>query len=240
LPEFYRALDRTETFRMALSRLHVLATVGHNNQSFYGGFGFIPTVPGGYREIGVQTAIPASLVHTLDRWSATLGAGHVARDAQMMTPSGQTMNFVREAGEVVVHPATGSALIELLDEARVALEHARKAAATAHAGEALYNLAVFHQILANAHPFSNINNSIAMNIVNACLNEWGLGHLPHLLLDYLAQRLTPDQYTGAFAAAVRRHALADGDPAVRGRALAASGALYSCYRADRDGTFVAG
>jgi hypothetical protein len=39
--------------------------------------------------------------------------------------------------------------------------------------------------------FYNVNNSIAMNIINDCLARAGYGLLPHLLLDFMALRLSP-------------------------------------------------
>jgi hypothetical protein len=71
--------------------------------------------------------------------------------------------------------------------------------------------------------------------VNDCLRHAGLGHIPHLFLDYLAQRLPPDRYSAAFARAVELHALPENDPTARNLSLAGSAALYSRYRADRDG-----
>ncbi len=234
LPVFYQSLDSAEAFRAALAELHVLATLGRDRRSYYGGYGLIPTVPGGYREIGVQTAIPETLVRTLDHWSSILGTGPVSRDGELKTPRGQAMNIVHEGGTIVVHPATDGALFDLLDEARIALKSARDAGVAERVSDGLYDLAVFHQIFVNAHPFANINHSIAMNVVNACLRGWGLGHVPHLLLDYLAQRLPPDRFVVAFAETVKCHALPANDGAARARALANSSALYWRYRADRD------
>lgn len=234
LPELYRSLEDASDFRATLARLHVLATTGEGGGSYYGGYGLISTVPGGFREIGVQTAIPDTLTRTLDHWSGLLGTGPIERAGELTTHRGQVMNEIRDGGTIVVHPATDATLFALLDEIRVALSVARRAGAANKVPDALDNLANFHQLFVNAHPFANINHSIAMNIVNACLREWGLGHLPHLLLDYLAQRLPPGRFAQAFAAAVKQHALRKDDDAIRIRSLTASTALYWRYRADRD------
>jgi hypothetical protein len=235
LPSLYRSLNDSQKFLEALARLHVLATLGENGRSYYGGYGLIPTVPGAYREIAVQTAIPETLVHTLDHWSSLLEAGPVRREGQTATPTGQTMNFVHEAGTTVVHPATGVALFSLLDEARLALKTAREALFSRQKSETLHYLAVFHQIFVNAHPFANINNSIAMNIVNGCLREGDWAWMPHLFLDYLAQRLLPERYITAFSGAMVVHGLPGPDAAAQSLPLRNSATLYSRYRADRDG-----
>jgi hypothetical protein len=235
LPELYRSLDDGELFRAALARLHVLATIGEDNNSFYGGYGLIPTVPGGYREIAVQTAIPETLTRTLDHWSSSLGTGPISRGGETATPRGQIMNIVRENGTIVEHATVGATLFLLLDEAKAALNTARAARAADRIPEALHHLAVFHQIFVNAHPFANINHSIAMNIVNDCLRGAGAGPVPHLFLDYLAQRLPPHRFATAFAAAVNLYALRHDHASELNRSLARSAALYWRYRADRDG-----
>ena len=235
LPEFCQSLNDSDAFCTAFARLHVLATLGENSNSFYGGYGLIPTMPGGYREIGVQTAIPETLIRTLDHWSSSLGAGQIEREGKTETPWGQAMNFIRESGTIVEHAATGAALFSLLDEARVALKIARETLAAGQMPVTLHHLAVFHQIFVNAHPFANINHSIAMNIVNDCLRAAGFGPVPHLFLDYLAQRLPPRRFAVAFAAAVKLHALREDCAAELNRSLASSAALYWRYRADRDG-----
>lgn len=235
LPEFYRTLDDSEKFRASLARLHVLATLGENGQSYYGGYGLIPTVPGGFRDIRIQTAIPETLIRTLDHWSSSLGAGPINRQGEMTTPRGQVMNTVYKNGTIVFHPAIGVALFAQLDEARIALKFACEAGTANRARDQLHYLAVFHQIFVNAHPFANINHSIAMNIVNDRLHETGFGHTPHLFLDYLAQRLPPERYTAAFAKAIELHALREENSVELKRALVNSAALYRRYRADHEG-----
>lgn len=235
LPDFYRSLDDGGMFRAALARLHALATLGADGNSFYGGYGLIPTVPGGYREIAVQTAIPETLTRTLDHWSSSLQSGQINRDAETATPQGQVMNAVRAGGTIVEHTAVGATLFSLLDEARAALRTARAARADGRMTETLHDLAVFHQIFVNAHPFANINHSIAMNIVNDHLRGAGFGAVPHLFLDYLAQRLPPHRFAVAFAATARLHALPENNSSEPDHSLARSAALYWRYRADRDG-----
>ncbi len=236
LPKIYQALEGSAAFRAELAHLHVLATIGSNGHSYYGGYGLVPTVPGGYREIGVQTAIPASLVNTLDHWSSLLGTESIQREGEITTPRGLVMCVIREQGTIVEHRATGTMLFALLDEARLFLTTVRQSGARDHASDMLRDLAYFHQIFINAHPFANINNSIAMNLVNDCLLRAGFGRLPHLLLDYLAQRLPPDRYATAFAAAVRLHVLPEDDRPEWQAALDRSAALYRQYRQDRDNT----
>jgi Fic family protein len=67
--------------------------------------------------------------------------------------------------------------------------------------------ALFHHAFAHAHPFANINNSIAMNIVNDLLGSAGIGIVPHLYFDRVAYFLQPEDYVRLFARAVEAHVI---------------------------------
>jgi hypothetical protein len=69
----------------------------------------------------------------------------------------------------------------------------------------LGQLGRFLQLFALAHPFNNINASIAMNIVNDILEAQGLGRLPHLYIDYVAQRTRPSDFSLVFKAIYEKH-----------------------------------
>jgi Fic family protein len=83
----------------------------------------------------------------------------------------------------------------------------RGALKTNDADKALRHCALFHHAFAHAHPFNNINNSIAMNIVNDLLRKAGIGVLPHLYFDQLAYFVQPNDYVEFFEIAVRAHVM---------------------------------
>jgi hypothetical protein len=84
----------------------------------------------------------------------------------------------------------------------------------------------FHQLFIAAHPFYNVNHSLVMNVVNDLLAAVGVGSVPHLYLDYLAQRTNPDDYESAFVRAVATYAIRrDEEDAVDKAMRAAAGLL---------------
>jgi hypothetical protein len=73
----------------------------------------------------------------------------------------------------------------------------------------------FHWGFVRLHPFHCANQSLAMNLVNACLaRKLGAG-MPHLILDHLALRLTRPAYEEAFRRAVRCFVVGEADPSRR-------------------------
>jgi hypothetical protein len=88
-------------------------------------------------------------------------------------------------------------------------------AARAGAEDALTQLAHFHQYWVRLHPFHCANQSVAMNLVNAVLNETHGAGIPHLILDHLALRLSRAAYAEAFRRAVAAFAVVEADSGVR-------------------------
>jgi hypothetical protein len=82
-------------------------------------------------------------------------------------------------------------------------------------GTVVRHAARFHWGFVRLHPFHCANQSLAMNLVNACLaRKLGAG-MPHLILDHLALRLTRPAYEEAFRRAVRCFVIREADPARR-------------------------
>ncbi len=70
--------------------------------------------------------------------------------------------------------------------------------------------ALFHQRFVQLHPFACANQSLAMNLVNAVLGRYGEA-IPHLILDQLALRLSPQAYALAFRRAVEAYVAPPGE-----------------------------
>jgi hypothetical protein len=88
-------------------------------------------------------------------------------------------------------------------------------------------LAAFHQDFVRLHPFHCGNQSVAMNIVNGVAGRALGAGLPHLMLDHLAFRLGRGAYARLFARAARAYA----DPQSTGAAR------YHCLASHRTRTF---
>lgn len=90
--------------------------------------------------------------------------------------------------------------------------------AAADAGDhdrAIAAAARVHARFVRLHPFRCANQSVAMALVNAIVRRVrGVG-LPHLVLDHLALRLSPEAYEVVFARAVAAFATAGLEPAAR-------------------------
>jgi hypothetical protein len=80
-------------------------------------------------------------------------------------------------------------------------------------------LARFHQRFIRLHPFRCANQSLAMNLVNHLLVQSHGAGMPHLILDHLALRLSESAYERLFAVAVGAWVLPSGDPTRRYGAL---------------------
>ncbi len=80
-------------------------------------------------------------------------------------------------------------------------------------------LARFHQRFIRLHPFRCANQSLAMNLVNHLLVQSHGAGMPHLILDQLALRLSEVAYERVFALAVGVWVLPGADPARRYGAL---------------------
>ncbi|HEX6272440.1 MAG TPA: hypothetical protein VFZ53_05350 [Polyangiaceae bacterium] len=93
---------------------------------------------------------------------------------------------------------------------------------------ALGDVADFHQKFMRLHPFRAANQALAMNLVNAALGRrTGSPHggIPHLVLDHLAFRLSPEAYRKVFELALREWVVT-GSPAERLHAYAERKRLY--------------
>ncbi|MBI4358239.1 MAG: hypothetical protein HY584_02975, partial [Candidatus Omnitrophica bacterium] len=69
--------------------------------------------------------------------------------------------------------------------------------------ELVAKIAEFYQYAANARPFTQINNSLFMNMANAMLREAGLAGITHGILDHAAMRLQPAIFAKLFLEAVK-------------------------------------
>ncbi len=200
LPDLLEATTALPTFKTALSQMHILATMGQSLDSFYGGVGNVPTIPGVYRMHPVGTGLLKPRANFIDAYLVRMGLSGLKRTQRRLysdagTSIGHTVdddpNYL-----VMVHRRPERGLLDaILDEARAALHQAvlliESEACHAQMIEALSR---FHKLFLHAHPFYNINNSIAMNIINGCLEEAGIGSLPHLMLDYMALWIEFNEY----------------------------------------------
>lgn len=64
--------------------------------------------------------------------------------------------------------------------------------------ESVRKIAELHQILADAHPFEAVNQSLAMNLANAMLEMRGIAGVPHGITDAIAMHLDPIDYQRYF------------------------------------------
>jgi hypothetical protein len=99
--------------------------------------------------------------------------------------------------------------------------HLATARESSHACGRLRALAAFHQRFIQAHAFACGNQSLAMNLVNHVLSGALGAGIPHLILDHLALRASPEAYAELFARAVATYLEADRPPAERYSRLAA-------------------
>ena len=206
--DLLESLGSNREFRAALSDLHILATLGADLETRYGGSGGIPTVPGGYRTHPVRTGLATRKSQFIDEHLKRLGLRPIRRDEYFaVSETGILLGAVAEEGRVFRHPpAEGGYLDKLLEETRISMAGAREDLIEGRRDSLLLSLSRFHKFFLHAHPFYNINNSIAMNIVNYCLSRAGFGVIPHLLLDFIALRADFDIYAEVFIRAVRDYA----------------------------------
>lgn len=85
---------------------------------------------------------------------------------------------------------------------RLSLGAADAAARSADPKSCLRPLAAFHQQFVRLHPFHCGNQSLGMNLVNRVLSRALGAGMPHLFLDHLAFRLSPEGYARVFRRAV--------------------------------------
>jgi hypothetical protein len=204
LPLLYRAAATSQAeFRNALRGLHRLATLGEDGRNFYGAASGLPTVPGELRQGPVRTWVTRPVLQTMTRWLDELGVREplVASGAPAGTGDTPLIDLV-DGGLTCEHLGGGDSLNSALEAVQQQVLTALAAREQNPHRALLASCARVHQVMVAVHPFANVNNSIAMNIVNDLLTSGGAGALPHLFLDYLALRMTPSGYAEAFAAVV--------------------------------------
>ena len=216
LPALFAQLGSPTGFAFELSRLHVLATLGASGRSFHGGGGDTGVTPGRYRTATRRThaAHPAMVAFVRERLGALGLADDLAVGREFESPTGAPLGRLSDGGcAVELREASPAWMADRLEELREALAALRAASAnTGGSSDAIAgHAAAFHHLFCHVHPFERINNSIAMNVVDACLGEAGVGRLPHLLLDHFALRLDLGRYGEVFRDALARHALPRGD-----------------------------
>lgn len=218
LPALYQASDDDAAFKKALASLHVLACLGRNHDSYYGGAGTVPTVPGGYCAVRMRTGLSRGKAAFVRAELDAQGIdGAIGNDRRFTSCAGLVLGHTSRQGTNFHHadPANGG-----LDAILAELRESLRATLGANPADVPGRVADFHWLLLQAHPFYNVNNSIAMNIVNDCLARAGYGLLPHLLLDFMALRLAPDAYSVMFRDALERFAIPRADPTGRDAAMA--------------------
>lgn len=98
---------------------------------------------------------------------------------------------------------------------REPLARALAAAERAERAACLGALAEFHQSFVRLHPFHCGNQCLAMNIVNRVLGQLLGAGIPHLMLDHLALRLSAPAYAKVFQRCVSAYADTAQGPAAR-------------------------
>jgi hypothetical protein len=211
LGDFYAGLEGFDAFSTGLRGLHRLATLGANGTNYYGGAGGIATVPGGYRSIAIGNAFSERRQRLLKGWLRQLGSADIlVTSGSIVSTSGMPLATIA-AGGLESHRPYGRAGEELrrqLGDVHVHLVAAR-AAATVDRTALVRQCALFHHAFVHAHPFGNINNSIAMNVVNDLLGRAGVGVIPHLYFDQVALFTQPADYVRLFELGVAAHVISD-------------------------------
>jgi hypothetical protein len=222
----YARLDSFAGFSAGLRGLHRLATLGASGANYYGGAGTIATVPGEYRTIAIANAFGERRQRLLRGWLRQLGAADVLVTSGSIVAANGAPVATITAGGLEAHRPYGRAGEELerqLNDVRLQLIAAR----AADRNELVAQCALFHHAFVHAHPFGNINNSIALNIVNDLLGRAGVGVIPHLFFDQVALFMQPKDYVRFFELGVAAHVINDevghDRPATRALLEAAAG-----------------
>lgn len=219
LPLLYERAGDPAAFIETLQGVHRLATLGEDGRTYHGGASGIPTTPGAVRTENVRTFVNAVLLGTLRWWLIDLGdRNRLLPDGVRESVDGAPLLEIRAGGRRCVHVCGegASSVTARLDPVRQDLLTAVEAVARSDRSSAIAACARFHQGMVTVHPFANVNNSIAMNVVNDLLVQGGAGAVPHLFLDYLAIRLEPAAYEDVFAVAVERYGVGGSCRADRG------------------------
>lgn len=211
LGAFYARVDDFRAFADGLRGLHRLATIGASGTHYYGGAGGVATVPGEFRNMPIGNRFDERRKWLHQHWLGLLAVPNtLVESGSIVSANGVPLVEITDGGHVCHHPYghRGELLARQLNEIRVHLAAALSASGPER--ELLVrHCALFHHAFAHAHPFANINNSIAMNIVNDLLGRAGVGVLPHLYFDQVALFLQPQDYVRFFARAFQAHVIND-------------------------------
>jgi hypothetical protein len=234
----FSALGDDARFAHELRKLHVIALMGEDLQSYYLPASPIASgraAPGRFMLTGPElvddgddcifvsgprvNAAPVGGARYHEMLYQTLGEPEAALPRRFESPEGL------ELGRLVrARAATDSAASLWFCPPRPLRQgHLRALRQSIAAAErdaeqnpaaCLAALAAFHQDFVRLHPFHCGNQSVAMNLVNRVAGRALGGGLPHLMLDHLAFRLTRGAYARLFARAARAYA----DPQSNGAA----------------------
>lgn len=206
LSELGRGLATLESFKTYLADLHIIATMGSSGTNYYGGGGGIETTPGHFRSLSLETDVSDNMVEFISRELSNMGYSYPTRaDKTLKSSRGSVLGFSLKAAKKHHHHYDGTEDFDSkLDEMRETLLLIQQCSATGDINNTLKGLAYFHWLFSHLHPFTNINNSIAMNIVNNQLATMKIGYIPHLFLDYFAQRTGSELYEKVFARHVEK------------------------------------
>ena len=209
LDDFYSGVNDFGAFCKGLRGLHRLATLGANAHNYYGGAGGAATVPGELRDMPISNRFNPRKKWLFGRWLRLLDAPcELLASGSIVSSRGVPLTRIVEHGSECHHPCGRELLESQLNELRLHLAAARAAVRTDRAN-LLRHCALFHHAFAHTHPFANINNSIAMNIVNDLLARAGVGVVPHLYFDQVAYFLRPEDYVRLFQRGVDAHLMND-------------------------------
>jgi len=223
----WAALDDDVRFARALRTLHVILLMGEDLQSYYQPASPISSgraAPGRFMLTApesIDTAAGAVFVAG-PRVSAALLGGALYHELCCQTlgeAAAPLPQLFRDADGLdwghllwARAPADASAAAWFcpprpfraahLSALRVSLAAADAAARAADPKSCLRPLAAFHQQFVRLHPFHCGNQSLAMNLVNCVLSRALGAGMPHLFLDHLALRLSPEAYARVFRRAV--------------------------------------
>lgn len=208
VPDLLDNLQTLSAFKSALADLHILAALGADLRTRYGGSGGVPTIPGGYRSHPVRTGLATGKARFIDGYLAQLGLDGFRRDEYfVVSGTGNLLGAVAGEGLTFRHPPPENGCLDkIMEEMRIALDDVAQQMTNGRRDAMLLSVSRFHKLFLHAHPFYNINNSVAMNIVNYCLSQAGFGVIPHLLLDFIALRIEFDGYAQVFMHAVQDYA----------------------------------
>jgi hypothetical protein len=142
-------------------------------------------------------------------WLQLLGVScALVETGTIVSSHGVPLTRISDCGRECYHPYEREHLASQLREMRRHLAEARACLGIDRA-RFLRHCALFHHAFAHAHPFGNINNSIAMNVVNDLLGRAGVGVLPHLYFDRAAYFLQPADYVRLFERGLEAHVIND-------------------------------